>query len=148
MTEISANLNLLLKTDGTVTDLLMLIINEKVELEKITEKISDDQSILYREIYLLGIQSKKRWVYAQSQIHLKHLPADFCKDLTQRNIPIGSLWNNYKLETFKEVSDVFQENNHKLFDENNKVQCRTYKVYNNQKLIMEITEKFPISYYQ
>ena len=144
---LSQKLNILLHTDGTVTDLLELIVNEDIYLEKASESINENNSILNREIYLIGSQTKMRWVFAKSKIYLNQLPENFSKDLLNKSIPIGTLWNRYKLETYKQVTEVFEESNTELFENNQSLICRSYQVYSNKQLIMEITEKFPISYY-
>jgi chorismate-pyruvate lyase len=142
-------LQLLMQTDGTVTELIKLLANENIVVIKLLEKIEQKESnILYRHIYLQGEKSKKNWLYAESKIYLDNLPTDFVSDLLDKTIPIGTLWLNYRMETFKQLinqqEEVSNGDSSSAFSINTKMLSRVYKVFNQNKLIMEITEKFPI----
>ena len=145
------SLQLLMMTDGTVTELVKLITGEEVVVNKISEDVSKDQSLLDRKIYLSGKSSHKAWVYANSMIYLQRLPQEFVSDLLIKNVPIGTLWAKYKIETYKEITGQFAETTETEsgpFELSEELLCRSYKVFNNQQVIMNITEKFPISLYQ
>lgn len=147
------SLQLLMQTDGTVTELIKLLSKEEVNVTKISEKIDQikQQKILTRCIFLHGVTSKKNWLYAKSKIYLDNLPQIFVDDLLQGNIPIGTLWTKYQMETFKHLVDQkeeeLDENIGKGFEVGSLLLTRVYRVYNQQKIIMQITEKFPIKKY-
>jgi len=148
------SLQLLMKTDGTVTELIKLLSGEGIQVSKISEEIEtiNEKRMLDRCIFLQGKDSKKNWLYAQSKITLDHLPDQFVIDLLEKNIPIGTLWINYRVETFKLLIDRYEEvldkDIGKGFAKGDTVLTRVYQVFNQQNVIMEITEKFPINKYQ
>lgn len=156
---------ILLITDGTVTKLLENHLGEAISVQKINEEKQayDNNShqvtvdlqgslVLEREILLQGQTSKTHWLYAKSTIFLKHLQQDFLSDLVESNQPIGKLWSKYRLETYKEILATSREEAGELakyfnIKANDVLISRTYSVYSNQKIIMIITEKFPLSYF-
>ncbi len=146
-------LQLLMQTDGTVTELIKLLANEDIAVVKISEDIiNNEEPILFRHIYLQGKVTQKNWLYAESKIYLNNLPKEFVSDLIDKTIPIGTLWLNYKMETFKQLISQCEEISHETskcgFAEDTKMLSRVYHVFNQQKPIMEITEKFPIYRYK
>lgn len=148
LSEYPRNLQLLMKTDGTVTELIELLVNERLTVVKIEESINNN--ILYRRILLQGEESHIPWVYAESMIYLAHLPQLFVNDLLNHAIPIGRLWQKYRLETFKKMITRNQKKINREFamllklPTNTAVLTREYQVFNQQKVIMEISEWFPI----
>ncbi|MCF6318413.1 MAG: chorismate pyruvate-lyase family protein [Proteobacteria bacterium] len=147
------SLQLLMQTDGTVTELIKLLSREDIKVSKISEKMDEinQQKILNRCIFLQGRKSNKNWLYAQSKIYLDNLSNSFVKDLLEKNIPIGTLWVNHRIETFKLLIDQYEETlgdtMSKEFKQGTIVLTRIYHVFNQNKIIMEITEKFPIKPY-
>jgi len=147
-------LQLLMKTDGTVTELIKLLAGEEVQVVKLSEKLisKNNERILIREIFLQGAITSKNWLHAHSTIYLDNLPKEFVDDLLKQSIPIGTLWTNYRIETFKllidQKEDLLSENIGKDFKKGDKILSRIYQVINAQKIIMEITEKFSVTKYQ
>lgn len=142
-------LQLLMQTDGTVTELIKLLAKENIVVVKLSEDIKhQNERILYRHIYLQGEKSKKNWLYAESKIYLDNLPIEFVSDLLEKTIPIGTLWLNYRMETFKQLiqqrEEVSSSDSSFGFAIGTKMLSRMYQVFNHNKIIMEITEKFPI----
>ena len=148
------SLQLLMHTDGTVTELIKLLAQEDIRVVKLIEKINsdNDSNILDRHIYLQGIKTDKIWLYAHSKIFLSNLPKKFVTDLLENAIPIGTLWNNYRMETYKKMLTQHVEKSDGCddsgFEVNTILLTRTYQVFNQKKTIMEITEKFPLNAYQ
>ena len=145
------SLQVLMHTDGTVTDLIELLAHEKLTVIKLHEKINEESSLLERKIYLQGKDSKINWLCAESKIYLHNLEENFVNDLIHHNIPIGTLWTKYKIETYKNITDKKEELSINIeqtgYNSGVKLLSRTYEVFNNQNLIMEITERFPISHF-
>lgn len=147
-------LQLLMKTDGTVTELIKLLAAEDLEVIKLLEELSciDNKNILNREIFLQGKSSSKNWLFAQSKIYLDNLPKEFVDDLLLKSIPIGTLWTKFRVETFKllinQKEEVLDENMGKGFKKGDRLLSRVYHVFNKQKIIMEITEKFSVTKFQ
>ncbi|MCF6288756.1 MAG: chorismate pyruvate-lyase family protein [Proteobacteria bacterium] len=144
-------LQVLMNTDGTVTDLIQLLVKEELVVIKLYEKANKESGILKRKIYLQGETSKTNWLCAESKVYLSNLHHHFVDDLTQQNIPIGTLWTKYKMETYKKVINKEEETSLDIkqtgYENGTKLLARTYRVYNNKKIIMEITERFPVSQY-
>jgi len=152
LTKYPKALQLLMQTDGTVTELIKLLSGEDIKVIKLSEQIDEKSRLLYRHIFLQGVDSGKNWLYAKSKIHLDNLPVKFVDDLLRKTIPIGTLWINYRMETFKKLTNQSEETSEQAsdfgFKFGTKLLTRAYHVYNNQKLIMEIKEKFPIIEYE
>ncbi|MBL4773212.1 MAG: DUF98 domain-containing protein [Alcanivoracaceae bacterium] len=155
LTNFPLALQLLMRTDGTVTELIKLLTKEDIIVRKLSEKINDCQEgrILDRHIFLQGTLSGKKWLYAESKIYLDNLPEEFVTDLLEKTIPIGTLWINYRMETFKLLIDQYEEDSKKCgknsaFNLSTFLLTRVYRVFNQKKLIMEITEKFPVAEYE
>jgi chorismate-pyruvate lyase len=145
------SLQVLMHTDGTVTDLIELLAHEKLTVIKLHENTNEGSSLLTRKIYLQGKKSKINWLCAESKIYLHNLNDNFVKDLIHHSIPIGTLWTKYKIETYKNITEKKEELSIDIeqtgYKPGKKLLLRTYEVFNNQKLIMEITERFPISHF-
>ena len=146
------SLQLLMQTDGTVTELINLLANENIVVVKLLEKADKSNSnILYRHIYLQGQTTKINWLYAESKIYLNNLPKEFVINLKEKSIPIGALWIKYRIETFKKIinqcEEISMKNDSHDYPICTKILSRTYDVYNQKNIIMEITEKFPILEY-
>jgi len=154
ITEYPLALQLLMQTDGTVTELIELLTKEKLSVIKVSSDIEDKDNaqVLQRRIYLQGMQSQTYWLFAHSVIFLDNLPKEFVSDLIDKTIPIGTLWNDYRIETFKQVISKQAELSKSIeisgFKQGEELLSRTYEVYSQNKIIMQITEKFPIQSYE
>jgi len=123
---------ILLITDGTVTEILQAYYREPINLIKLSEKISTES--------LIAIEKFD-----------DELRASMRDTLLNSNLPLGRLWLDHRLETFKEMVSQRQEKAHNLcsiFDISNDhhVVLRTYRVFSRKKKIMLITEMFPLNY--
>ena len=66
--------------------------------------------------------------------------------------PIGKLWLEYRVETFKEIVDLSQELAGNLAEDfkinkDENLFSRTYRVFSQNQPVMMITEKFPTSFF-
>ena len=156
---------ILLITDGTLTDILEAYLLEPIKVLKISEKVEvtnkeisileleAGSEVLDRIIFLQGKNSRKNFLYAESQIVIERLDEEFKNELLKSQTPIGHLWFQFRLETFKEIIESGKESANELsayfIDTEPKDQLlfRTYRVFSNRKPIMMITEKFPQSYF-
>jgi chorismate-pyruvate lyase len=155
LTTLSRFQKILLITDGTVTTLLEHFVDEPIIVYKLNEVVEQKESakVLQREIFLQGKQSGKNWLYAESSVFINHLSADFRHDLMTSNQPIGKLWIKYQLETYKSIISIEEETADTLapyfhIDPQDRIISRTYRVLSQKKVIMVITEKFPLSFFQ
>jgi chorismate-pyruvate lyase len=161
---LSAFQRILLKTNGSVTDILEAYLFESIQLVKLSEnlakmecelpniKSSKEEPIFARKVLLQGKNSRRNFIYANSLILIDNLDEQFSHDLLNTKTPIGKLWSQQKVETFKEIIDSGKEPANGLSDyfcvetEENLL-FRTYSVLSQGKPTMIITEKFPESYF-
>jgi chorismate-pyruvate lyase len=168
LTGLSRFQKILLITDGTVTKLLEHYVDETIIVHKLHEtiqrgvntfpttypsSIKTPLDVLRREICLQGELTGKNWIYAESTIFIDHLSADFRYDLLESNLPIGKLWIKYRLETYKNILSTQQEKAQTLapyfsIEPQDSMISRTYSVSSKQKIIMMITEKFPLAFFR
>lgn len=155
---------ILLTTNGTVTDILEAYLFEQIQLVKLSENLVDinydlptvqikkGERALEREILLKGKISRRNFIYANSIIFVDNLDERFKNELLNTKTPIGKLWFEQKVETFKEIIDSGKEPaqglaNYFCIKPKDNILFRTYSVYSQGKPSMIITEKFPESYF-
>jgi len=156
---------ILLLTDGTLTQLLEIYAQESIQVVKLFEQIisveADIESlnirqghkVLDRKILLQGQVSRKNWLYAESFIVLSRLDPMFQDKLITSQVPIGKLWLEHKTEAFKEILASWCEtasNFAPYFDleSSDLLLSRSYRVLSNREPVMLITEKFPVLYFR
>nr|MDP9127381.1 chorismate pyruvate-lyase family protein [Pseudomonadota bacterium] len=105
----------LLTTDGTLTDILEAFLLEPIGLIKLEQTMAlaaqhDDElapetgeNFLERKILLRGSKSARNFVYAESTIAIGRLAAALGQALLHSDTPLGRLWLEHRLETFKEL---------------------------------------------
>ena len=155
---------ILLTTDGTVTDMLEAYFFEQIQLVKLSEKFTKlsnnipkmdlykGTEVIERKILLQGKISLKNYIYAESFVVLDRLNEKFRDELLKTKTPIGKIWLEQKVETFKEIIDTGKETANDLSEYFNieataHLLFRTYCVRSNSKPTIMITEKFPESYF-
>lgn len=155
---------ILLTTDGTLTEILEAYLLEKIQLVKLSEELIKiakpipaldlevNTQIINRKVLLRGKISLNNFIYAESIIVPERLDSRFKSRLIESQEPIGRLWLEHKLETFKEIIDSGIETSEELFhyfniSKEDKMLSRTYRVFSNRQPIIMITEKFPESYF-
>jgi len=155
---------ILLTTNGTVTDILECYVFEQIRVVKLIEQLvslthdipsmelKEGTEVLVRKILLQGKISRKNFIYADSIIVPERLDEKFRKALLETKTPIGKLWFELKVETFKDVLKTSKEPAENLAEyfhiqPHDNILSRTYCVVNNRKPIMMITEKFPENYF-
>lgn len=163
-TNLSAFQRVLLKANGTVTAMLEAYLSEQIQVVKLSENIAkmklefpqlnlnQEEQVIARQVLLQGQISRRNFIYADSLILIDNLDERFSHQLLNTKTPIGKLWSEQKVETFKEIIDSGKEPANEL----SKYFCiaptanllfRVYSVYSQGKITMIITEKFPESYY-
>ncbi len=155
---------ILLTTNGTVTDILEAYLFEQIQLVKLSEnfvnigydlptmQVKKDDPTIEREILLRGKISRRNFIYANSIIFVNNLDEQFKNELLNTKTPIGKLWSEQKVETFKEITNSGKEAaqglaNYFCIEPDENLLFRTYSVYSQGKSTMMITEKFPESYF-
>jgi chorismate-pyruvate lyase len=156
---------IILTTDGTLTEILEAYLFEKIRIVKLSEdtisttedipalEVKQDSEVIDRKVLLQGTISRKNFIYAESILVTERLNEKFKYELLYSKTPLGRLWLEHKLETFKEIIDTAEETADKLLayfplQPEDKIFSRTYRVFSQRQPIMTITEKFPASYFQ
>jgi chorismate-pyruvate lyase len=157
---------ILLTTDGTLTEILQAYYREPINLIKLSEKITTSREIdildvqageevLERTILLQGRHSQKTFVYAESIIAIEKFDPSLRESmrncLLNSDVPLGRLWLEHRLETFKEMVEQNQASANSInsffnISKDHLMLLRTYRVFSQNKKIMLITEKFPRNY--
>ena len=155
----------LLITDGTLTEILEATFFERIQLIKVAQQVipanashvqlePDPREVLMeRQILLRGSESGRNYAYAESLIAVDRLAPSFRDELVESNTPLGRLWLEHKLETFKELLGVRCQSPSNLshyFEcgETSLLLVRTYRVFSGGRPVMVITEHFPTRYGQ
>ena len=156
---------IILTTDGTLTEILEAYLSEKIRLVKLSEiiepisgdnlllDIASGQEVMQRKILLQGKISRNNWVYAESILVPDRLDEKLKNGLLVSQEPMGRLWLEHRLETFKEIVDSAREPAEDLADyfkikRSDKLLSRTYRVFSGRRPIILITEKFPETFYR
>lgn len=159
---LSLQQQVLLTTDGTVTDLVALFSGEQIHITKILQRTATalgpkelglrlPQALLERSILLSG--ADKHYLFAQSHFIIGRLAPDMQRDLLETETPIGLLWKKARLEMYREVVDRRLEDRPDLLDYfpdacDSRFVSRTYLVYHQGHVLGVITEKFPLNYFR
>jgi chorismate-pyruvate lyase len=149
---------ILLTTDGTVTQLLEILTRQKVRVEKIGQQVigggppqlqvGPDEPVLSRRILLRG--ETRPLLYAHSWLVLSRLPAGMQESLQLTDTPIGRLWRQARLETYREIVDFRRERDSAvgaLFGVDDVLLSRSYLVRSGGATMGLVTEKFPASHF-
>lgn len=155
-------LNSLLSTNGSITLLLEAFFGERQQADKLSEehivftedhtdlKVSAGSSAIERVILLRGTQSQRAYLHATTLVALDKICPKFSESLLNTQTPIGRLWDDHKMELFKEMLRYERRPAGDLAEsfqiaETDLLISRTYRVYSDGHCIMLITESFPES---
>ncbi len=155
---------ILLTTDGTITHILEVCLLEAIQIVKLSEELvlptqdipfvelTQKTEIIDRKVLLRGKKSGKNFIYAESLIFPEKIDEKFRDKLLGTKTPIGKIWFDCRVETFKEIFNSGKEPANELasyfnIQSESNLLFRTYGVFSKQQLIMLITEKFPESYF-
>jgi len=153
----------LLVTDGTLTEILEANFFERIRLVKVSQRVisatashalldpNPGEVLIERKILLQGEGSRRNYAYAESLIAVDRLGSSFRDELLDSDTPLGRLWLEHKLETFKELQEVRCRRANGL---SHYFECadgallldRTYRVFSASRPVMVITEYFPVKY--
>ena len=153
----------LLITDGTLTDILEAVFLERIQIVKVAQRAipataehspleaKPGEILIQRSILLRGHQSRRNYAYAESLIAADRLGPTFRKELFDSDLPLGRLWVEHQLETYKELQEVRCVKASRLADGFPSVDCsallvRTYRVMVQGRPSIMITEHFPARY--
>ena len=155
----------LLVTDGTLTEILEANFFERIRLVKVSQSVisatashalldpSPGEALIERKILLQGAESQRNYAYAESLIAVDRLGQSFRDELLNSDTPLGRLWLEHKLETFKELQEVRSQPADGLYryfecTDATPLLVRTYRVFSTSRPVMVITEYLPTTYSQ
>ncbi len=162
-------LQIILNTEGTVTEILSKWIGENVNIEKLEEKngivykksdvnehkFDTDTPLDERTILVKDTKSGHPLIMAVSAVYLEHLPRYLKDKLHNTNIGVGKLLRVEKIPTHREIEKIeflplsYIENFLIHFpEEKDAVIHRNYNIYMGMKLtkkILRINEYWPAS---
>lgn len=153
---------ILLTTDGSITAILDVLYG-KITLDTLDQHFEDadidhaklvnvpeGEEINFREVIMH--KDGQPLIYAISHIPLSRCTKEVCADLIRADIPIGRILKNYKIESRREVNNIFIEKPNetlkKLFNTDEDMLARDYVIINNEEILMWIKEVFPESYFR
>lgn len=158
---LSMQQQILLNTDGTVTDLIALLAGESIRITKLQQELvfergpaalalNEPQNLLRRIVLLSG--KEKHYLYAESYFVLERMPQTMQVELLETDTPIGLLWKKARLEMYREIVERKSESCPELCPhfsamEGETFLSRSYLVHHQQQPLGIITEKFPASYF-
>jgi chorismate lyase len=147
----------LLKTDGTVTDLLELFAHEEIEIEKVTPGLytaecerpecGHEAGSVVRDVILRGKESGNRYIFAHSHLFPAALPRVVQDRLSATSDPIGKVLREYRTESFRQIERSANSSMPAIATvlgqgEADHMRWRRYSVISGGAAIMEITEVF------
>jgi chorismate--pyruvate lyase len=117
--KLNRELRLLVATNGTLTRILGIVVEEEIIVQIIKQHIRpvapgnaefgqlSGSRILQRQVLLKGRSSGRGFVAAESLIAIDLLPRAITASLTSTECSIGEIMAAGRLETFKEPADVW-----------------------------------------
>jgi len=147
----------LLRTDGTVTDLLELFADEQIDIEKVTpglytaecdhSECGSEPGSIVRDVILRGKASGTRYIFAHSHLFPAVLSPAVQDRLTKTTDPIGKVLREYRTESFRQIQQSacnFMPAIARVLDQcdTDQMRWRRYSVISGGAVIMEITEVF------
>jgi len=153
---------ILLATDGTVTDLIALYTGEAIRVKKLEQVIQVEVAppllacpapvkLLHRKILLSG--AVKNYLYADSTFVFERFSPAIQQQLLSTDRPIGLLWKDARLETYREIVAQKVEPcsaiaEHFALPLDAMFVARTYVIHHAGSPLGAITEKWPLSFFR
>lgn len=149
---------ILLATDGTVTDLISLYAGESIRVQKLEQVIGEGHAppelacvaptrLMLRRILLSG--AERNYLYAESRFVIDRLPTAIRQQMLDSDRPVGRLWKEGRLETFREIigqaiAPCAEIASHFKVPASATFVARTYLVHHSGSPFGMITEKWPL----
>ncbi len=112
--------------------------------------LSNGDEIHHREVIIFG--HGKPMIYARSYIALPRCRKEAHEDIIKGKMPIGRILKKYKIESRREINEIYIEEPSamlkELFKTNEDFVSRDYVVIEHGDIIMWTKESFPISYFK
>lgn len=109
--------------------------------------LGSEEPLLERKVLLRGRRSGTNFLYAEALIALHRLPVEVRDGLLLSDTPIGTLFADHRVETWKEMARSGCEPAgdcaaHLGVAGTGTVWARSYRVFSAQRPVMAVTEKF------
>lgn len=129
--KISLLSKILLSDTGVLEDKLDVILDTVTSIEVIEQR--EKGLLISRRTYLVDTKSKKRLVYAKSQIRIGCLPLDIIDQIRKKKAGLGKILTSSQMELRKKiVAFGYDCKKQRLY--------RSYKIYNKKRLIIDLKE--------
>ncbi|MGK7922280.1 MAG: chorismate pyruvate-lyase family protein [Trichodesmium sp.] len=69
-------------------------------------QLSKGAKVIEKKIFLQGKISSRNYIYAESILALERLEENFRKEFLETQTPIGKVWRQQRIETFKEIVET------------------------------------------
>src|SRR6185295_5955275 len=160
VTDLDPLARILATTDGTVTEILEAWANDRVAVGGISQReeslvaplsaleANARSLVLRREVLLVGAQTRRPLLHAESMILVERLPATIQEGLRQGWTPIGKLLRAYRLETYREFLHLGRSAavplaaQFQIAATDNLIE-RIYRIFARGRPVMLIQEEFP-----
>lgn len=155
-----AFLRVLLTTDGTVTQSLEAFFWESIEVvscgqrtcvldadEPLLRKVKGE-SILRRQVRLIGRDSARLYAHADSSLDTDALPQELREGLASGALGIGELLRGSGFETYREIIDFGELPEAVALGLEGPVVWRRYRIRMAGRPLILIRELFPVAAYQ
>ena len=121
--------------NGVLESLLQLLTGNDIEI--IVLRQTESGSVLYRKICVKKKLDGLVIMHAESKIKTKYLPITLRDKIIKGEGGIGSLIENLRIETFKQIKNIG-------FDQRQREIYRIYDIYIRKQLAITIKENFPV----
>jgi chorismate-pyruvate lyase len=153
---------ILLTTDGTVGRILQQFTGEEMRVIKLEQSLNkatpghpaleatEHDTVLRRTVLLQGRLSGANFMHAESLLRTASIGEDLLEALVDTDVPMGRLFCDRRLETFREVLTSGQEPagscaDHFAVAPSSALIYRTYRIWHKGTPMVVITEKFPVA---
>lgn len=158
---------LLLVTNGRINDIIRIYSGEAIEVVKLAQKpiifysgntsldalnLKSEQEIIESCVVFQGVNTKTNYLHVSSCLVLERLDPSIRHEFIFNNQEIEQLFEEYKVETFREIIDCGIELAGDLaqyfeVEADTKLVYRTYLVLIDNSITMQVTERFPMSHF-
>ena len=147
----------LLRTDGTVTDLLELFTGENILIDKLQPGLYSSEcdwpevdahpGPVIRDVLLRGKRTGVPYIFAHTHLFPERLATPVQTQLSETNVPIGKVLREHRLEDFRQIEERGVRPIRAIAgilggEASDQMRWRRYSVLSGGLVIMEITEVF------
>ncbi len=121
----------LLAETGSTEQILSVLTGSEVRVDIVQQR--ENEEVISRESVIVNNSTERVLVRAHSKIFVRNLPKRIVYHIRQRQLGIGKIIANYRLETFRKIIEVG-------YDQENRSVFRRYQIIYRKKVAFEIQE--------